>query len=125
MLLFIAERPSHGYDLLERFRRLGVPAADPGGLYRALRQMEREELVSSRWETSLAGPARRTYTLTDGGWQWLHLWAAAIAEGRLVLSSYLDRYDALTATDPRGESPSDPPTAALAKGGAALARRAR
>ncbi len=61
--------------------------------------MEREALVSSCWETSATGPARRTYTLTAGGWRWLHVWAAAIAESRLVLSSYLQRYDALTSND--------------------------
>lgn len=104
LLLLIGERPSHGYDLLERFRRLGVAGADPGGLYRALRQMEREGLVSSRWETSAAGPARRTYTLTQAGWQWLHVWAAAIAESRLILSSYLQRYEALTTTEGADES---------------------
>ncbi len=104
LLLLIGERPSHGYDLLERLRLLWAPTADPGGLYRALRQMEREGLVSSCWETSVTGPARRTYTLTAGGWRWLHAWAAAIAESRLVLSSYLRRYDALTSSD----EPRDP-----------------
>ncbi len=96
LLLLIGERSSHGYDLLERLRRLGVPATDPGGLYRALRSMEREGLVSSRWETSSSGPARRTYALTDRGWRWLHVWAGAIAESRTILSSYLDRYETLT-----------------------------
>jgi len=83
---------------------MGAHSVDPGGLYRALRQMEREGLVSSRWETSVTGPARRTYTLTAGGWRWLHVWAAAIAESRLVLSSYLQRYDALTSSDEQSEA---------------------
>ncbi len=99
LLLLIGERPSHGYDLLERLRRLGVPATDPGGLYRALRNMEREGLVSSEWEMSATGPARRTYALTDRGWRWLHVWATAIAESRVLLSSYLDRYQTLTSVD--------------------------
>ncbi len=93
LLLLIAERPSHGYDLLERLRRLGVPATDPGGLYRALRLMEREGLVTSQWEVSATGPARRMYDLTERGQRWLHVWAGAIAESRLILSSYLERYE--------------------------------
>ncbi len=104
LLLLIAERPSHGYDLLERLRRLGVPATDPGGLYRSLRSMEREGLATSRWEMSAAGPARRTYVLTDRGWRWLHVWATAIAESRLILSSYLERYETLTSDDSDGET---------------------
>lgn len=112
LLLLLGERPSHGYDLLERLRRLGVPATDPGGLYRALRNMEREELVSSKWEMSATGPARRTYALTDRGWRWLHVWATAIAGSRVLLSSYLDRYQALTAVDADQQTAaagSDPP----------------
>lgn len=95
LLLLIGERPSHGYDLLERLRLLGVPATDPGGLYRALRSMEREGLVTSRWETSATGPARRMYALTERGWRWLHVWATAIAQSRMILSTYLDRYETL------------------------------
>jgi len=110
LLLLIAERPSHGYDLLERLRRLGVPATDPGGLYRSLRSMESEGLATSRWEMSATGPARRTYVLTDRGWRWLHVWAAAIAESRLVLSSYLERYETLTSDDSDGETAAAAPS---------------
>jgi len=120
LLLLIAERPSHGYDLLERLRRLGVPATDPGGLYRSLRSMEREGLATSRWEMSATGPARRTYALTDRGWRWLHVWAAAIAESRLVLSSYLERYETLTSDDSDGET-----AAAAPSRSSLLARRSR
>lgn len=73
-------------------------------ILRALRQMEREGLVSSCWETSVTGPVRRTYTPTDVGWRWLHVWAAAIAESRLLLSSYLQRYEALTSSDEQREA---------------------
>ena len=49
LMLLIAETPSHGYDLLERLEELGLGATDPGGLYRTLRAMEREDLVKSEW----------------------------------------------------------------------------
>lgn len=96
LLLLIAERPSHGYDLLERLEELGLGATDPGGLYRALRGMEREGLVESEWETSEAGPARRTYTLTSEGLEWLHAWAGALRESRRLISRFLDRYQRST-----------------------------
>ena len=98
LLVLIAEQPSHGYDLIERLGSLGVAGTDPGGLYRTLRSMEQEGLVSSQWETSSAGPARRTYWLTDEGLDWLHAWAGTLRENRRVLSLFLRRYEAALAT---------------------------
>ncbi len=99
LLLLIAERPSHGYDLLEQLEDLGMGATDPGGLYRMLRSMERDDLVDSEWETSSAGPARRVYTVTDEGMDWLHAWAGALREGRRLLSRFLERYESQVAAD--------------------------
>lgn len=95
LLLLIAERSSHGYDLLERLQALGLKNADPGGLYRALRAMEQENLMRSVWQTSEIGPARRTYELTDEGRDWLHAWAGTLRETSRVVGDYLGRYDAL------------------------------
>jgi len=67
ILVLLAEGPAHGYELLEGVRRLGFGGADAGGLYRTLRAMEREVLVSSWWEASPSGPARRTYELNVDG----------------------------------------------------------
>ena len=96
LLLLIAETPAHGYDLLEQIAQLGLRNVDPGGLYRALRVMEQDGLVASWWEHSTAGPARRSYRLTDEGVEWLHAWAGALREGRRFLSAYLARYDKIT-----------------------------
>lgn len=93
LLLLIAEEPSHGYDLMERLDMLGMGATDPGGLYRALRTMEKDRLVRSEWETSTSGPARRTYALTEEGLDWLHAWAGALRESRRLLARFLDRYE--------------------------------
>ena len=93
LLLLIGEEPAHGYDLLEHVGHLGLGRVDPGGLYRALRVMERDGLVSSSWEHSAAGPARRTYKLLPDGTDWLHAWAGALRESHRYLSTYLARYD--------------------------------
>jgi poly-beta-hydroxybutyrate-responsive repressor len=94
LLLLIAEAPSHGYDLLERLSEIGASAIDPGGLYRTLRAMDSEGLVTSSWEMSKVGPARRTYQLTEEGREWLHAWAGALRESRNIVSSFLRRYEA-------------------------------
>jgi poly-beta-hydroxybutyrate-responsive repressor len=98
LLLLLAEGPSHGYELLEQVRRMGIKGAEPGGLYRYLRAMEKEEMVSSWWEPSQAGPARRTYVLTERGRKGLNESVQSLREVREILVSLLDRYDTLQPT---------------------------
>ena len=96
LLLLLAEGPSHGYELLEHVRRMGIKGAEPGGLYRYLRAMEREEMVSSWWEPSQAGPARRTYVLTEQGRKGLDESLQSLRDVREILVTLLDRYDSLS-----------------------------
>jgi poly-beta-hydroxybutyrate-responsive repressor len=96
LLLLLAEGPSHGYELLEQVRRLGIQGAEPGGLYRYLRSMEKDEVVSSWWEPSQAGPARRTYVLTDSGRGALRESLESLRDVRQLLAGLLDRYDSLS-----------------------------
>jgi poly-beta-hydroxybutyrate-responsive repressor len=93
LLLLLAERPCHGYELLEQLAEFGLKRADPGGLYRSLRAMEQEGLVSSWWEHSTSGPARRTYEITEEGLDWLHAWAGSLREVHRALGNYLMRYE--------------------------------
>ncbi len=102
LLLLLAERPAHGYDLREQVADLGLEQVDPGGLYRTLRAMEQEGLVHSWWEPSGSGPARRSYALTEEGQDWLHAWAGSLREVRRLLSRYLDRYERSTHGAPVG-----------------------
>src|SRR5215475_3242036 len=67
LLLLLAERADHGYELASRMRPLHDGEGDSGGVYRALRGMEKHGLVRSEWRTSDVGPARRTYHITAAG----------------------------------------------------------
>lgn len=103
LLLLLAESGSHGYELLEQVAVLGLEHADPGGLYRALRAMEQEGLVDSRWEHSNSGPARRTYEITDEGLDWLHAWAGSLRHVHRALGRYLARYETNVESAATGE----------------------
>jgi len=92
LLLLLAEGTSHGYELLAQVGELGLDRIDPGGLYRCLRAMDEEGLVSSSWEPSASGPARRTYALTDDGRDWLHVLAGSLHEVSRSLETYRSRY---------------------------------
>src|SRR5215204_600796 len=67
ILLALREWNSYGYELMERASAFGFEAMNPGTLYRTLRQMEKDGVVESSWETSRGGPARRMYSITDAG----------------------------------------------------------
>lgn len=99
LLLLLAEGPSHGYELLEHVRQTGVRNADAGGLYRCLRAMEQADLVSSWWEPSQAGPARRSYLLTDEGRKALADSLTTMREVHRMLGDVLARHDLLATPD--------------------------
>ena len=93
LLVILAERPTHGYELLERLPALlGSESVDAGNLYRFLRALEADGIVTSTWDAELPGPARRTYTITDAGRQLLAAWASALGETRTRIDEFLDRY---------------------------------
>ena len=97
LLLLLREQPAHGYELLERLRAFGYEGSDPGGLYRALRKLEKEALVRSGWEPSGAGPHRRIYEITRPGMEELHRKAKGLAEARGTLDAFLSRYQEFVA----------------------------
>ncbi|MGE3773686.1 MAG: helix-turn-helix transcriptional regulator [Gammaproteobacteria bacterium] len=67
---------AYGYELAHRLEESGFGEMNKGSIYRLLRQMERSGLVSSDWDTSADGPARRVYSLTDAGNLFLNNWLA-------------------------------------------------
>jgi len=95
LLQLLAERPRHGYDLLEHIPALVGDGAevDLGNLYRMLRALESEGLVSSHWDVDTSGPARRIYTLTPAGERLLKAWASALRSTGSVIATFLDRFD--------------------------------
>jgi PadR family transcriptional regulator, regulatory protein PadR len=92
ILLTLREWNSYGYELLERMAALGFETINPGTLYRTLRQMEKEGLCESKWETSRGGPARRMYSITDIGEAYLELWAEALEQYRSTLDNFFRLY---------------------------------
>jgi len=94
LLLLLAQKPAHGYELMERLGQDDDPGADPGLLYRTLRQFEEDGLVHSSWDTQGRGPARRVYEITDEGLDYLRAWAANIRRTRERLERFLTEYEA-------------------------------
>jgi PadR family transcriptional regulator, regulatory protein PadR len=94
LLLLLRERPMHGYELIERLPEVAGSETriDVGNLYRILRKLEEDGIVTSEWSAELPGPAKRTYELTDAGRRLLDRWAEALRDAQDVISGFLDRY---------------------------------
>lgn len=69
LLLLLAQRPMHGYELIQSLNHLCFTCeeCDPATVYRNLRRMEDDGLVRSHWQAGESGPARRVYHLTVEG----------------------------------------------------------
>src|SRR5947209_15051434 len=92
LLLLLAERADHGYELAVRLRPLHDGDGDSGGVYRALRSLEAHGLVRSEWRTSDVGPARRTYSVTPAGLAVLATQARDLEHVHGVLHMFLERF---------------------------------
>jgi poly-beta-hydroxybutyrate-responsive repressor len=91
LLVLLSQGSTHGYELLERLPELlGEERVDVGNVYRALRGLEEEGLVESRWQADLPGPAKRTYTLTEAGRAALAAWLESLESLRESLGTFID-----------------------------------
>ena len=58
---------------------IGFSSVDQGNVYRTLRKLEKENLISSTWDTSEGGPAKRIYSLTEYGEKYLATCATSLS----------------------------------------------
>jgi PadR family transcriptional regulator, regulatory protein PadR len=100
LLLLLAEAPAHGYELLERLRPFGFDLSDPATVYKTLRVLEGDGHVTSEWELSARGPARRVYSITDDGLEMLHAWTHVLAKNRDIIGAFIGRVAELPAQPP-------------------------
>ncbi len=92
ILVMLREWNSYGYELMERMTAFGLEATNPGTLYRTLRRMEENGTVTSTWETSRGGPARRMYSVTDAGEAYLAFWAQALEQYQRSMDAFFRVY---------------------------------
>jgi poly-beta-hydroxybutyrate-responsive repressor len=89
LLAFLKNWNAYGYQLTQRLAEAGLPAFDSGTVYRTLRQLEKTGLVSSFWDTSESGPARRMYSLTKAGDMFLSGWIDVLGKYQAVFQQTL------------------------------------
>ena len=104
LLLVLREWSSYGYELMEKMASFGFAAMNPGTFYRTLRQMEKDGMVYSSWDTSEGGPARRMYSITEAGEAYLKLWAQSLDSYQKMMDTFFQLYSGRpTQTDKKDE----------------------
>ncbi|MBV9712710.1 MAG: poly-beta-hydroxybutyrate-responsive repressor [Ktedonobacteraceae bacterium] len=92
LLLMLKQWHSYGYELMEKMATFGFTMMNPGTFYRTLRQMEKDGMVRSSWDTSEAGPARRVYSITDSGEAYLKYWAESLNQYQKMMDTFFQLY---------------------------------
>jgi poly-beta-hydroxybutyrate-responsive repressor len=82
----------HGYKLIQQLTQFGFSSIDQGNVYRTLRQLEKDNMVKSEWDTSTGGPAKRIYSLTDAGEAYLNAWAGSLEQYQSILNRFFTMY---------------------------------
>jgi len=92
ILVVLAEGPLHGYGIAERIGHMGIFGGrkpDVSGVYRFLKGMESRGMVTSSWDTSEGGPAKKAYQITALGERCLRKWIETLKDYRNGISALL------------------------------------
>ena len=82
VLLFLLKKKgrSYGYELAAELREHALTDAsiEAAALYKTLRQLEQNDCVTSEWDVTGKGPAKRVYCLTPRGEEHLEEWITVL-----------------------------------------------
>ena len=94
ILMALKQKPSYGYELIQEISRFGFVEgpAPPGMIYRHLRDLEENGLVSSEWLTEDTGPAKRMYHITAEGVEILGFWIVHMESQVKKLTDFIQMY---------------------------------
>ncbi len=96
LLLMLAEKEAHGYELYDQLTSLGFDpeCLDSSIIYRDLRDMEEMGLIGSRWDDEESkGPKRRVYSILDEGKSRLGEWIENLGNIQDQINQITDRYN--------------------------------
>ncbi|MDY0165800.1 MAG: helix-turn-helix transcriptional regulator [Thermoguttaceae bacterium] len=92
IMSFLALGEAHGYQIAQSLSNMQLFSGrepDHPGIYRALKEMADEGLVTAAWDTGDTGPAKRIFSLTDTGRSCLETWTATLRDYRDAIDELL------------------------------------
>ncbi len=93
LLLALSEGPTHGYELADHLVEVAGLEVDYGNLYRLLRGLEEDGIVTSEWQDVSNVRSKRTYELTTAGGDLLENWVESLRNLKGRTAAFLNRYD--------------------------------
>lgn len=100
LLLMLSREPAHGYNLANGLQEFGIDPemVDSSLVYRALREMEAEEFITSNWDDESLGPKRRVYEITTEGKNYLKEWMEDLKRLKVEIDTLTREYQKLQNT---------------------------
>jgi len=92
LLVSLSNFNLHGYKLIQELTRFGFTAIDQGNVYRTLRKLEKDQLVHSEWDIMTEGPAKRIYSITDSGKDYLKTCSTALEQYQSMINHFFTMY---------------------------------
>ncbi len=92
IMAILSQASTHGYVLVQRIADLNLFAdepPDPSGIYKTLKELEKEGLVNSSWELGESAPAKRRYELSASGAACLKRWVPTLETYRAHIDGLL------------------------------------
>jgi len=92
VLLVLRNWSMHGYQLMQTLTMFGLVSFEPTTVYRTLRRLQKSGLIMSAWETGDSGPAKRVYSLTEAGEEFLRTSASVLRQYQGLLDRFTEVY---------------------------------
>ncbi len=92
LLLSLQNVNLHGYKLIQELAQFGFATIDQGNVYRTLRQLEKDQLVYSEWDTTTEGPAKRIYSITKTGEDYLKTCFTTLEQYQSMINRFFSIY---------------------------------
>lgn len=92
ILTLLVDEELHGYSIVKKLQETSMlrgKKPDPSGVYRCLKQMEQQNLVTADWDVSNPGSAKRRYKITDDGLECLKTWINTLEDYHHSLGLFL------------------------------------
>ena len=98
LLLLLAEKESHGYELYDKLAEFGFDpdCLDSSIIYRDLRDMEEQGLITSAWDENSKGPRKRVYRISEEGSQTLQDWIRKLEKQQGRIQIIKDRFQTIS-----------------------------
>jgi len=97
LLVLLHREPGYGYSLMNSLQEFGFQPEyiDISIIYRALRNLEADGLVSDTWDENSLGPQRRVYTITPQGETILAEWIQNLHQRKKEIEALEAAYEAV------------------------------